>query len=72
MSYSFSDPEEEDVCRQTMMVPFVDLLNHHSSHQAELRFLSTHLQLVAVTHIPQVRLTVAGVTEHYIFQRTNL
>ena len=56
MSYSFTDSAEEDddVSRQTVMVPFVDLLNHHSQHHAELRFHSSYLQLVAIRDIPQV------------------
>ncbi|CAI8044237.1 N-lysine methyltransferase setd6 [Geodia barretti] len=54
MSYSFTDSaEDDDVSRQTMMVPFVDLLNHHSQHHAELRFHSSYLQLVAIRDIPQ-------------------
>ena len=54
MAYSFTDSEEAGVCGQTMMVPFVDLLNHHSVHHAELSFLPSHLELVAVRNIQQV------------------
>ena len=54
MSYSFSDPDEDSLLGQTMMVPFVDLLNHHSHHHTELCFLPTHLELVAVRDIHQV------------------
>ena len=54
MAYSFTDAEERDVCAETMMVPFVDLLNHHSLHHTELRFHTNHLQLVAVRNIQQV------------------
>ena len=38
------------------MVPFVDLLNHHSNHHAELNFHEEHLELVAVRRIRRVRL----------------
>ena len=64
MSYSFTDSaEDDDVSRQTMMVPFVDLLNHHSQHHAELRFHSSYLQLVAIRDIPQVIIDL-GETEY--------
>lgn len=54
MAYSFSDDEESDVCSRTMMVPFVDLLNHHSKHHAELRFYPDRLELVAIRSIDKV------------------
>ena len=54
MSYSFTDAEEEDAMQRTVMVPFVDLLNHHSHHHAELSFGRKHLQLVAVRSIRKV------------------
>ena len=54
MSYSFTDAEEEDILQQTMMVPFVDLLNHHSHHHAELNFHEDCLELVAVRSIGKV------------------
>lgn len=54
MGYSFSDDEERDVCRRTMMVPFVDLLNHHSHHHAELSFHPDRLELVAIRRIDKV------------------
>ena len=54
MSYSFTDGEEGDLLQRTMMVPFVDLLNHHSLHHAELQFGEEHLELVAVRSISAV------------------
>lgn len=54
MSYSFTDAEEVDIFQQTMMVPFVDLLNHHSHHHAELNFQEECLELVAVRSIGKV------------------
>ena len=54
MSYSFTDDEEPDILQQTMMVPFVDLLNHHSNHHAELNFHEEYLELVAVRDIARV------------------
>ena len=54
MAYSFTDAEEREVCERTMMVPFVDLLNHHSQHHAELSFHPDRLQLVAVREIRKV------------------
>lgn len=54
MSYSFTDAEEADVLQRTVMVPFVDLLNHHSQHHAELSFGKKHLRLVAVRGISKV------------------
>ena len=54
MSYSFTDGGQEDRLRQTMMVPFADLLNHHSTHHAELRFSREHLELVSVRSLKPV------------------
>lgn len=54
MAYSFTDGDQADQCQQTMMVPFVDLLNHHSRHHVELRFQQSHLELVAVRGIRKV------------------
>ena len=54
MSYSFTDAEEEDLLQRTVMVPFVDLLNHHSQHHAELTFGQKYLCLVAVRSISKV------------------
>lgn len=54
MSYSFTDAEEEDELQRTVMVPFVDLLNHHSQHHAELTFGQKSLRLVAVRGISKV------------------
>ena len=54
MAYSFTDSEEKDVCARTMMVPFIDLLNHHSHHHAELSFFPDRLELVAVRDIEKV------------------
>lgn len=60
MSYSFTDDAEPVMetglsahC-QTMMVPFVDLLNHHCHHHAELTFHQNHLSLLAVRPILKV------------------
>jgi len=61
MSYSFSDPEEDDPLKQTMMVPVIDLLNHHSNHHAELTFHEKYLLLSAVRDIRKVR--DIGITE---------
>jgi len=55
MSYSFSDPEEDDPVKQTMMVPVIDLLNHHSNHHAELTFHENYLLLTAIRDIKKVR-----------------
>ena len=55
MAYSFTDSEEPDQCQRTMMVPFVDLLNHHSQHHVELRFRQDHLELVTVRRIRKAR-----------------
>ena len=60
MSYSFTDGEEPDILQQTMMVPFVDLLNHHSHHHAELNFQEEYLELVAVRDIGRVGIISAG------------
>lgn len=54
MAYSFTDGDEQDQCQRTMMVPFVDLLNHHSHHHVELRFQRKHLELMAVRRIRKV------------------
>lgn len=54
MSYSFSDTEELDPLRQTMMVPVIDLLNHHSHHHTELMFQKEHLLLTAIRDIKRV------------------
>ena len=54
MAYSFTDSEEKDVSTRTMMVPFVDLLNHHSHHHAELSFFPDRLELVTVRDIEKV------------------
>ena len=53
MSYSFTD-EEAGFLGQTMMVPFVDLLNHSSRHHVELTFHPKFLKLVAVRDISEV------------------
>lgn len=53
MSYSFTD-ESAEVLGRTMMVPFVDLLNHSSRHHVELTFHPNHLTLVAVRDIEKV------------------
>lgn len=63
MAYSFTDSEEKDVCGQTMMVPFVDLLNHHSHHHAELSFYPDRLELVAVHIIDKVYAIKIGIAE---------
>lgn len=56
MSYSFTDAEDDCLTRRTMMVPFVDLLNHSSHHHAELTFHRKALRLMAVRHIKKVEL----------------
>ncbi len=60
MSYSFTDPVEEDVLQRTMMVPFVDLLNHHSDHHVELNYREDCLQLLAVRDIRKVCVCVCA------------
>ena len=54
MAYSFTD-EGAGFLGQTMMVPFVDLLNHSSRHHVELTFHPNHLQLQAVRDIKKVK-----------------
>ena len=54
MSYSFTDSKEVDPLSDTVMVPFVDLLNHHHDHNAELSYHPTHLRLVAIRDIKKV------------------
>jgi len=69
MSYSFSDPEEDDPLKQTMMVPVIDLLNHHSNHHAELTFHENYLLLSAIRDIKKARSTVSvliGRLEHFL------
>lgn len=51
MSYSFTDSAEEDILQRTVMVPFVDLLNHSSQHHVELTFGRTALRLMVVRDI---------------------
>ena len=53
MSYSFTD-EGAGLLGRTMMVPFVDLLNHSSQHHVELTFHPSCLKLVAVRNISEV------------------
>lgn len=53
MSYSFTD-EEAGLLGTTMMVPFVDLLNHSSHHHGELTFHPKCLKLMAVRNIAKV------------------
>ena len=55
MSYSFTDAEETDFLSQTMMVPFVDLLNHHSQHHVELKFAKSSLKLMVIRDIKKVQ-----------------
>jgi hypothetical protein len=50
MTYSFTDVGD-DLLTQTMMVPFVDLLNHHSQNNVELVFHKKYLELVAINII---------------------
>ncbi len=54
MSYSFTDSKGDDPLSNTVMVPFVDLLNHHHNHNAELSYHPTHLRLVAIRDIKKV------------------
>ena len=54
MSYSFTDANRDDPLSVTMMIPFVDLLNHHDNHNAELLYHSNYVQLVAVKNIEKV------------------
>ncbi len=58
MSYSFTDAEDDRVTSSTMMVPFVDLLNHSSQHHAELTFTAKALKLMVIRDIKQVHLTL--------------
>eukprot|EP00731_Ephydatia_muelleri_P003609 Em0001g3609a len=51
MSYSFSDGANPDILQRTVMVPFVDLLNHHSHHHVELSFREDRLELMAIRTI---------------------
>ncbi len=54
MSYSFTDAEDSELTSSTMMVPFVDLLNHSSQHHAELTFTDKALKLMVVRDINKV------------------
>lgn len=54
MSYSFTDGEEETLTSSTIMVPFVDLLNHSSEHHAQLTFTHKALELMVVRDIEEV------------------
>lgn len=54
MSYSFTDEFNESLLSQTVMVPFVDLLNHSTNHHAELKFGKNALKLVAIRTINSV------------------
>lgn len=54
MSYSFTDGREYDFLSRTMMVPFVDLLNHHSRHHVELKFTKSSLLLMVIRDIRKV------------------
>ena len=54
MSYSFTDAEETNFLSQTMMVPFVDLLNHHPRHHVELKFAKSSLKLMVIRDIKKV------------------
>ena len=54
MSYSFTDGAASCSLSRTMMVPFVDLLNHHSRHHVELEFTKTSLHLMVVRDIKKV------------------
>lgn len=66
MSYSFTDLSN-DPLSQTMMVPFVDLLNHHSKHHVELSFDPTHLKLVAVRNIGEVSPHLASILVFHVW-----
>lgn len=59
MSYSFTD-EAADMLGKTMMVPFVDLLNHSSHHHVELTFHPSCLKLMAVRDIQEVSVSEGG------------
>ena len=54
MSYSFTDPYSNDVLSETMMIPFVDLLNHNHFNHAELKFGNKALKLIATRSINPV------------------
>ena len=56
MSYSFTDSVESKFLSRTMMVPFVDLLNHSSCHHVELKFTKSSLRLMVVRDIKKVYL----------------
>lgn len=58
MSYSFTD-EGAGLLGSTMMVPFVDLLNHSSDHHVELSFHPKCLRLMAVRNIAKVHVTAS-------------
>ena len=59
MSYSFTDDSTNDPLSTTMMVPFVDLLNHHDDHNAELSYHKKYLRLVAIKDIEKVLFLIA-------------
>ena len=60
MSYSFTE-ERAELLGQTMLVPFVDIINHSSYNNVKLTFHPKHLKLVAVKPIHKVRQTGVGV-----------
>ncbi len=53
MSYSFTD-EKAGLLGKTMLVPFVDIINHSSYNNVKLTFHPQHLKLIAVKHISKV------------------
>ncbi|KAM9855084.1 N-lysine methyltransferase setd6 [Aulostomus maculatus] len=62
MAYSFQEPqeeadeedeEEEKVANPPMMVPMADMLNHVSTHNANLEFTLDSLKMVCVRPIPK-------------------
>ena len=57
MSYSFTD-EKTGVLGKTMLVPFVDIINHSSYNNVELTFHPKCLKLMAVKDIHKVKFKV--------------
>lgn len=54
MSYSFTD-EKAGLLGGTMLVPFVDIINHSSYNNVKLTFHPKHLKLMAIKGIHKVR-----------------
>ena len=59
MSYSFTE-EKAGLLGRTMLVPFVDIINHSSYNNTQLTFHPDCLKLITIKHIHKV----GGVFSH--------